>query len=204
MEWKYTICIIRSINILTLNFNKIFITGEIKTWGEVIGKPEVKDEIHVYNRSDACGAGEMWAKFSGGKVQDDIKGIGVNGEPALVDTVIKDPLGIGYSNLNSVFDMSAGGTVLGAVVPPVDINANGQADADEYYKTKDEAVNAVSSEKYPSPPARFENLATKGKPTGLTLAFIEWILTDGQQYLGQAGYVPLTPEQQTESLQKLK
>jgi phosphate transport system substrate-binding protein len=146
----------------------------------------------------------MWAKFSGGKVQDDIKGIGINGEPALVDTVIKDPLGIGYSNLNSVFDMSAGGTVTGAIVPPVDVNLNGQADADEYYKTKDEAVSAVASEKYPSPPARFENLATKGKPTGLVLTFIEWILTDGQQYLGQAGYVPLTPDQQAESLQKIK
>lgn len=185
-------------------FNKIFITGEIKTWGEIVGKPEVTDEIHVYTRSDACGAGEMWAKFSGGKVQDDIKGIGINGEPALVDTVIKDPLGIGYSNLNSVFDMSSGAVVPGVIVPPVDINANGQADADEYYQTKDEAVSAVSAEKYPSPPARFENLATKGKPTGLTLIFIEWILTDGQQYLGQAGYVLLTPEQQAESLAKLK
>jgi phosphate transport system substrate-binding protein len=185
-------------------FKKIFITGEFKTWGEVIGKPEIKDEIHVYTRSDACGAGEMWAKFSGGKVQDDIKAIGVNGEPALVDTVIKDPLGIGYSNLNSVFDMKSGSLIPGTIVPPVDINANGQADADEYYKTKDEAVGAVASEKYPSPPARFENLATKGKPSGLTLTFIQWILTDGQQYLGQAGYVPLTPEQQAESLAKLK
>lgn len=185
-------------------FNKIFITGEIKTWGEIVGKPEVTDEIHVYTRSDACGAGEMWAKFSGGKVQDDIKGIGINGEPALVDTVIKDPLGIGYSNLNSVFDMSSGSLAPGIIVPPVDVNANGQADADEYYQTKDEAVSAVSSEKYPSPPARFENLATKGKPSGLVLIFIQWILTDGQQYLGQAGYVPLTPEQQAESLAKLK
>jgi len=185
-------------------FNKIFITGEIKTWGEIVGKPEVTDEIHVYTRSDACGAGEMWAKFSGGKVQDDIKGIGINGEPALVETVIKDPLGIGYSNLNSVFDMSSGSLAPGIIVPPVDVNANGQADADEYYQTKDEAVSAVSSEKYPSPPARFENLATKGKPSGLVLIFIQWILTDGQQYLESAGYVPLTPEQQAESLEKLK
>jgi phosphate transport system substrate-binding protein len=185
-------------------FKKIFVTGEIKTWGEVVGKPEIKDEIHVYTRSDACGAGEMWAKFSGGKVQDDIKGVGVNGEPALVDTVVKDPQGIGYSNLNSIFDMKSGNSLPGAVVTPVDVNKNGQADADEYFKTMKEAVNAVASEKYPSPPARFENLATKGKPTGLTLEFIKWILTDGQQFLGQAGYVPLTPEQQAESLAKLK
>ncbi len=185
-------------------FKKIFITGEIKTWGEVVGKPEVKDEIHVYTRSDACGAGDQWALFSGGKVQADIQGIGVNGEPALVDTVVKDPLGIGYSNLNSVFDMTNGKLVDGAVVPPIDINGNGQADANEYYQTKDEAVKVIADGTYPSPPARFENLATKGKPTGLALAFIQWILTDGQDMLDQAGYVKLTPDQQAESLAKLK
>src|SRR5204862_173071 len=102
------------------------------------------------------------------------------------------------------FDMSGGGLVPGIVVPPIDVNNNGQADADEYYQTKDEAVNAVLTEKYPSPPARFENLATKGKPSGLVLAFIKWIITDGQQYLSDAGYVPLTPEQQQEALQKLQ
>src|SRR5512133_1357110 len=156
-------------------YNKIFITGEVKTWGEVVGKPEVKDEITVYTRSDSAGAAEMWAKFCGGKVQDDIKGYGVNGEPAMVDSVIKDPLGIGYSNLNSIFDLSSGGIVPGAIVPPIDVNKNGQADADEYFKTKDEAVKAVASGKYPSPPARFENLVTKGKPEGLVKLFIEWI-----------------------------
>ncbi len=185
-------------------FKKIFITGEIKTWGQVIGKADVKDEIHVYTRSDACGAGDMWSQFAGGKVQTDIQGIGVNGEPALVDTVVKDPLGIGYSNLNSSFDMTSGTLVQGLAVPPVDINKNGQADANEYYQTKEQAVKVIADGTYPSPPARFENLATKGKPTGLSLAFINWILTDGQALLDQAGYVKLTPEQQTEFLTKLK
>jgi phosphate transport system substrate-binding protein len=188
-------------------FNKIFITGEIKTWGDVVGKPEVKDEIHVYTRSDSAGAADIWAQFAGGKVQADIltTAIGVNGEPALVDTVIKDPLGIGFSNLNSVFDVSSGKLVAGGLLPPIDANKNGQVDgADEYYQAKAEAVAAVSSGKYPSPPSRFENLATLGKPDGLKLAFITWILTDGQQYLDAAGYVPLTPDQQTESLNKLK
>jgi phosphate transport system substrate-binding protein len=185
-------------------FSKIFITGEIKTWGEVIGDPSVTDQINVYTRSDSAGAAEQWAKFSGGKAQDELKGIGINGEPAMVDTVLKDPLGIGYSNLNSIFDLSSGNMIPGIVVPPIDINTNGQADAEETYKVKKDAFTAVANGTYPSPPARFENLATKGKPTGLALAFIEWILTDGQQYLEQAGYVPLTPEQQADSLAKLK
>jgi phosphate transport system substrate-binding protein len=185
-------------------FNKIFITGEIKTWGEVVGKADVKDEIHVYTRSDSAGAADQWALFSGGKVQADIQGIGVNGEPALVDTVAKDPLGIGFSNLNSVFDVTSGKLVEGVVVPPLDINGDGKAGAGEYYQTKDDAVKVIADGTYPSPPARFENLATKGKPTGLTLAFIQWILTDGQQLLEQAGYVPLTADQQAEALSKLK
>ncbi len=187
-------------------FNKIFITGEIKTWGDVVGKPEVTDAIHVYTRSDSAGAADMWAQFSGGKAQADILtgAIGVNGEPALVDTVGKDPLGIGYSNLNSVFDMTSGKLVEGIVVPPIDINTNDQADPQEYFQTKADAVNAVSSGKYPSPPARFENLVTKGKPSGLVQTFIIWILTDGQKYLDQAGYVPLTSDQQATSLEKVK
>jgi len=185
-------------------FNKIFITGGVKSWGEVVGKPEVQDLIHVYTRSDSAGAADQWALFSGGKVQADIQGIGVNGEPALVDTVGKDPLGIGFSNLNSAFDSASGKLVQGIAVPPIDINANGKADANEYYQSKQDAVKVIGDGTYPSPPARFENLATKGKPTGLVLAFISWIVTDGQQYLDQAGYVPLTAQQQTESLAKLK
>jgi phosphate transport system substrate-binding protein len=185
-------------------FNKIYITGEITTWGEVIGDPTITDEIHVFTRSDAAGAAEQWSKFSGGKAQEDLKGIGVNGEPAILDTVIKDPLGVGYGNLNSIFDMGSGNIVPGIIIPPIDIDKNGKADAVETFKVKQDAFNAVANGTYPSPPARFENLATLGKPEGLELAFIEWILTDGQQYLESAGYVPLTPEQQAESLAKLK
>ncbi len=185
-------------------FEGIFVTGAIKTWGEVVGKPGITDEIHVYTRADSAGAADQWALFSGGKTQGDILGIGVNGEPALVDTVGKDPLGIGYANLNSSFDMSSGEPVQGIVVAPIDVDDNGMVDAGEYYRTKEQAVQAIADGTFPSPPARFENLATKGKPTGVVLAFLNWVLTDGQALLDQAGYVPLSAAQQAESLAKIK
>jgi phosphate transport system substrate-binding protein len=185
-------------------FNKIYITEEIKNWGDVVGDPTITDEIHVFTRSDASGAADQWAKYTGGETQDDLKGVGVNGEPSILGEVIKDPLAIGYGNLNSIFDLSSGSLVPGVVIPPIDIDENGKADAVEIYTVKEDAFGAVANGTYPSPPARFENLATLGKPEGLTLAFIEWILTDGQQYLEAAGFVPLTPEQQAESLEKLK
>ena len=187
-------------------FKKIFITGEVTTWGQVVGDAKNTDAIHVYTRSDSAGAADMWAQFSGGKAQADIlkTAIGVNGEPALVATVSKDPLGISYSNLNSVFDVTSGNIVAGAAVPPIDVNGTGQITPDEVYKTTADAVNAVASGKYPSPPARFENVVTKGKPTGVVQAFLVWILTDGQKDLSQAGYVPLTPDQQAAALAKVK
>ncbi|WKZ41054.1 MAG: substrate-binding domain-containing protein [Anaerolineales bacterium] len=185
-------------------FAGMYITGEITTWGQVIGDPSDTTPINIFTRSDASGAAEQWAKFGGGAAQEDLLGIGVNGEPSMVDTVIKDPLGIGFGNLNSIFDLSGGGLVPGIIIPPIDINNDGQANSDEIYTVKEDAFGAVANGTYPSPPARFENLATLGKPEGLTLIFIEWILTDGQQYLEEAGFVPLTPEQQAESLAKLK
>jgi phosphate transport system substrate-binding protein len=184
-------------------FVKIFITGEIKTWGEVVGKPEITEEIHVYTRSDSCGAADAWAKFLG-KKQEDLLGVGVSGDPGLLDVVIKDPLGIGYNNLGYAFDNSTNQPVSGASIVPIDINANGQADSDEMIETKSVAVDAIASGKYPSPPARDLNLVTNGKPTGVTQDFIEWILTDGQQYVGEAGYIQLTPEQLQEFLQKVR
>jgi phosphate transport system substrate-binding protein len=185
-------------------FIKIYITGEITTWGQLVGKPEITDEIHVYTRSDAAGAPETWAKYLGNKKQEDLLGIAVFGDPGLLDAVVKDPLGIGFNNLGYVFDNNTGKPVPGALALPIDYNENGMADPDEILETKNEAVEMIASGKYPSPPARAENLVTNGKPTGVVQAFIQWILTDGQAFVGEAGYVKLPQEQLDAALKKIQ
>jgi phosphate transport system substrate-binding protein len=169
---------------------KIYMTGEITTWGQVVGRPEVTDAIHVFTRSDACGAAATWAEYLGG-AQEDLRGVAVYGDPGLLDTVIKDPLGIGYNNLNYAFDMDTEKPVAGARIAPLDLNGNGRVDADELFETKQDAVDAVAAGRYPSPPARALNLVTSGKPTGLVRGFLLWILTDGQVYVDEAGYIAL-------------
>ncbi len=182
----------------------IFLTGEITTWGQVLGKPDITDEIHVYTRSDACGAAEMWVKYLGGKKQEELKGIGVNADPGVLGAVIKDPLGIGYNNLNYAYDISSGLPVNGAAIIQLDIDENGQVDADEILETHKQAVEAVSSGRYPSPPARPLFLVTKGKPVGPTAEFISWILNDGQKFVSEAGYIALSADQLATSMEKLK
>jgi phosphate transport system substrate-binding protein len=186
------------------SFVGIFISGQITTWGQVVGNPEITDEIHVYTRSDSCGAAEIWAKYLDNKKQEELLGIGVSGDPGVVEAVAKDPLGIGFNNLNYAFDITTGSPVKGISVVPIDINENGKADPDEILKTNVEAVAAISSGKYPSPPARLLYLVTHGKPSGLTQAFIEWILVDGQKYVSESGYIELTQDQVNESLNRVR
>lgn len=184
-------------------FVDIFITGKIKTWGELVGRPEITAEIHVYTRSDSAGAADAWAKFLG-KTQEELKGIGVYGDPGIMDAVVKDPLGIGYNNLGYAYDPTTGQQVAGSAVLPIDVNNNGRADADELYDTKTKAVQGVATGKYPSPPARALNVVTKNKPAGLVQDFILWMLTDGQKFVDETGYVTLPPDTLDQSLQKIK
>lgn len=180
----------------------IFISGDITTWGQLVDRTDVTEPIHVFTRSDAAGAPATWAEYLG-KKQEDLIGIGVYGDPGILDAVIKDPLGIGYNNLNYAYDFDTGKPVAGAMVVPLDVNGNGLADPQEIYDSKEQAVQVVAVNDYPSPPARDLNLVTKGSSGSLVKAFISWILTDGQAYVGEAGYIALPAEKLTAELKKL-
>ncbi len=172
-------------------FTALFVQGKRLTWGDVVGEPGIKDKVNVYTRSDACGAAETWAKYLGAS-QEDLQGVGVYGDPGLAETVKKDPLGIGYNNLNYAYDPKTNKPVQGLWVVPIDINANGTLDPSEnLYASRTEVKRAIANGIYPSPPARDLNLLTKGKPSGLTRDFITWILTDGQKFVDEAGYIEL-------------
>ena len=91
-----------------------------------------------------------------------------------------------------------------SIVVPIDANKDGSAEPDEIIATLAQASNAVATGKYPSPPARVENIVTKGKPSGLVQTFIIWILTDGQKYVPEAGFVQLTPDLLAKALAEVK
>ncbi|GAP12118.1 ABC-type phosphate transport system, periplasmic component [Bellilinea caldifistulae] len=172
----------------------IYITGEITTWGEVLGMPEITDQIRVFTRSDSAGAAEMWALYIAGKKQSDLLGIGVNSDPGILEAVIRDSLAIGYNNLNYVFDAETQKPVSGVVIMPLDLNGNGFIDPDEIFTDKSAARQAVADGRYPSPPARDLYIITKGNPSGSVRDFIHWILNEGQAYVEPNGYIPLNPD----------
>lgn len=179
-------------------WKKIYINRSVLTWGEVVGRPEIVEKINLYTRSDACGAADTWALYLGGK-QENLKGIGVYGDPGLLAQVQKDPLGISYNNINYAYDANTGLPVTGVIIPPFVLKDNTTLDL----STKKKAVDAIKAQTFPHPPARVEYFVTKGKPTGATADFIKWTLTEGQKFVDANGYVELPPDTIASSIQKV-
>jgi phosphate transport system substrate-binding protein len=182
----------------------LFIKGEYKYWEQATGI-KTKMPVHVYTRSDAAGAAETWAKYFG-KKQEDLLGIGVYGDPGQAQAIKKDPAAIGFSNIVYVYDLKTKEQSHGLVVLPIDLNNNGKIDTYEnFYRTMDELIAAIAAGKYPSPPARDLYFVTKGKPVNNIIAseFIKWVLTEGQQYVHESGYIDLTSEKLKSELTKI-
>jgi len=184
-------------------FQDIFVTGNIKDWKQVAGKADAP--VHVYTRSDAAGAGETWAKYLG-KKQEDLLGVGVYGDPGLAQAVKKDPIAVGYNNLAYLYDLKTRKQVAGVHALPIDVNGNGKIDADEnFYSTIDDLTAAIAEGKYPSPPARNLGFLFKGKPKKKELVeFVKYVLTTGQKFVDENGYIMLSKTKLQEELKKVE
>lgn len=183
---------------------EIYFSGKEITWGSLLDTAD-KNKIIVYTRSDAAGAADTWAAYFNGK-QENIKGTGIYGDPGLADAVAKDQYGIGFNNVAYAYDITTGKKRPGIDVVPIDVNNNRQTDPQEnFYDNADSVLKAIADGRYPSPPARDLYFLTKGKPADpAVIDFLKWVLTDGQQYVKAAGYVPLPPDKIQAQLDKLK
>ena len=93
----------------------------------------------------------------------------------------------------------------GIFIVPLDVNDNGRLDDDEnFYATGDQVVQALSEGRYPSPPMRDLHFLCKSAPQGATRDFITWVLTEGQKYVREAGFVPLSDETLAAEMKKLE
>jgi phosphate transport system substrate-binding protein len=177
---------------------------EMDTWGEALGT-SATTPVHVFSRSDACGAGETFAAWLGRK-QEHLKATAVFGDPGVAAAVQKDKLGVGYNNIAYAYDQKTKRPFEGLAIFPIDVNENGMIDPEEdFYETTETLIRAIHEQRFPSPPARDLYLVTKGKPTRpAVIAFLEYVLNEGQQYAAETGYIGLSNEKLREEAEKLK
>ncbi len=111
----------------------------------------------------------------------------------LISAIQKDIYAIGFCKLTDVRDASTNNTIEGIKLLPIDKNKNGRIDNFEnIYANLSDFTRGVWIGKYPYDLCGSIYAASSTKPTDKnTLAFLTWILADGQQFLNQNGYSDL-------------
>ena len=176
----------------------IYILGTITTWDQVVGRKGNKP-IHVYTRSDSAGAAAGWAAYLG-KKQEDLKGIGVFGDPGLLEAAKRDPLGIGNNNFSFVF--SREGVVLAGIrLLPIDSNENGIADPQEILENRQQAIAAIESGRYPA--TRKNYFFIKNNSSALVKEFIRFALSEeGTKIVEEVGTSLPVPQEERKKILK--
>jgi phosphate transport system substrate-binding protein len=182
----------------------IWMRKSVNTWSGLLAKSGTTP-VHVFTRSDACGAAETWAAYLGGH-QEDLGGVGVYGDPGLAEAVRRDPLAVGFNNVNFAYDAKTLRPVAGLEICPIDLDGNGRIDpAERIYATRDDLVRAIAAKVYPSPPARDLYFVVRGKPgRPLLVEFLAWVLTEGQKYVAEMGYIAVGPDRIASGLAALR
>lgn len=182
----------------------LWVQPGFRTWGEVL-QVSSTIPVHVYTRSDACGAAETFAAWLNAR-QEDLEGTAVFGDPGVTSVIQRDKIGIGFNNIAYAYDMTTRKPYRQVAVVPIDLNGNGYIDAEEdFYATTTDLSAAIADGRYPSPPARELFLVSRGKPVKPeVLAFLHFILTEGQRFAAEQGYIGLSPERLNEELSQLQ
>jgi len=170
----------------------LFTSSELITWGELVVNNST-EPVHVYIREDYSGATKTWKDFLW-LTDEEFQGIQASGDDEMIAFIQEDPMGIGYCNLIYAFDPATGLPIEYIQVLPIDLNYNGRIDFKEkVYNDLKEYQRAICIGKYPKSLCRSLQLVAINKPNNpATKIFIEWILTEGQEVVAEAGYVRLS------------
>lgn len=139
-------------------------SGKITNWKELGG---ADGAISLYMREDGSGTRETFEERALDKQVPTSKANVVNSNGAMKTAIAQDPQAIGYVGIGHL-DAKLAGVVVDGMVPSQENASNGS------YKI-----------------TRLLYMNTKGQPTGLTSAFIDYIYSpEGSDIIAKAGYIP--------------
>ena len=122
----------------------------------------------------------------------EIKGTGIKGDDLdLAESVKIDVNGIAFNNLGFIYDVKTRKVKEGIAIVPLDLNSNGKVDADEQiYGSLDQVIAYVEKSKssaFINSPVNF--LYNKDSQNKSAALFLNWILTKGQKFNHDLGFI---------------
>ena len=131
-------------------------------------------------------------------------GIEVEDGEEMISAIQKDPYAIGFCKMVNILDFKNQSIVENIKLLPIDRNGNGIIDYNEkIYDDFNVFSRGVWIGKYPK--ALFSNIysVSSNQPKNETeIAFLKWVLTDGQQFLYSNGYSDLLVSERQSTVDK--
>jgi phosphate transport system substrate-binding protein len=165
---------------------------------------KIKEPFTIYTRLQKGGAPIAFTKFFGFE-QKDIKGKAIAGsDEHLLKAIIRDSTAVSYLPLTLVYDHATGKSVSGITVLPVDLNGNDRvSDEEKIYGDLSSIINKIEStesKELKNLPIEYLHLSVdKKNATPEAVAFLKWVIENGQKDLHQFGYLlPQTTKKEKE------
>lgn len=172
---------------------RIFQNPEKQNWGMLLDNTQNNSDIplHFYMMNDPSiqsGVGNF-LKMN----QLNINGIKITSGQEMISAIQKDPNAFGFCKLVQIMDPKNQNLAEDIKLVPIDKNDNGKIDyMENIYDNLQAFSRGIWIGKYPKALSGNIYSVSSQKPKKVTeLAFLSWVLTDGQNFLNTNGYSDL-------------
>lgn len=181
-------------------FALLFTNAEKRNWSAVVKNGQnISFQLYLPKNEEFKSGIQLFTKT---KIDPDRVKM-LNSADEVFDALQKDNLSIGFCKLSDLHGANLGAENLRLL--PIDKNGNGRIDNfEQIYQNLDEFTRGVWIGKYPNALSRSIVALAQVKPTDKNeIAFLSWILADGQHLLNLNGYCDLTNGEKQASLASL-
>lgn len=179
------------------DLNDLFFTDKKPNF---LASSSSKAPVDLYVRDRPVCAVKAFSNHYGTDPKD-LKGTGIKGDDQdLAEAVRKDVNGISFNNLGFIYDVKTRKITEGLAVIPQDLNDNGKIDKEEQiYATLDNVISTIEKTNNPKFIVERVNVVfnkdSKNNAAGL---FLNWVLSKGQRYNHDLGFLSLNDKTLTE------
>ena len=172
-------------------FSMVYTSSGVVTWGTLLRNNNTGSVVPYV--SDDLSTKAYLADFMKADA-DHIKGREIAGMDEMVKHIRNDRYAIGFCGLSEIIDMASGEIISGLSLIPVDVNGNAAIDKfEDIYGSATALTHGIWLGKYPGELYSKIYVVANSRPAGNEeLAFLEWMIADGQQLLAANGYSSLS------------
>jgi glycine cleavage system H lipoate-binding protein/ABC-type phosphate transport system substrate-binding protein len=187
-----------STELLTAFFN----SPDNKNWGTLLRNNKSAPVNYYWVNDESIKAGLTGFLKTD---QNLTRGMKVENGKELISAIQKDPYALGFCKMIDIFDFNNRNIVENIRLLPLDKNGNGSIDfSEKIYNDFNTFSRGVWIGKYPkSLISNIYSISSDQPKNENELAFLKWVLTDGQQYLYKSGFSDLLLSERQTTVDKL-